>query len=83
MTPKVLNGYPVYHREDHRNGYFTIMVQKGEDEFVVATWWSDLKTQWMWGHYSFSHADAVEDFKEAAARNSKRSRIALTEGQSA
>lgn len=74
MTPRELNGYPVLHREDHRNGVFTVMVERGEDDYAVATWWADLGATWSWGHYSTSYDVAAADFKQVAARNAKRGR---------
>ena len=72
MVPKELNGYPVLHREDHRNGYYTVMIQRGEADFVVATWLKELGSTWSWGHYETSYATANEVFKGVAHRNSRR-----------
>lgn len=77
-TPKTLNGFPVVRVEQHKN-VATVMVDKGY-EFVVATWWPDLKTTWMWGHYHLVRNGDVEaarqearaDFNETATRNADR-----------
>jgi len=78
-TPKELNGYPVIRVEQHTD-CATVMVDK-PGEYVVATWWPELKTCWMWGHYfpvrevgddRIAFKDAMETFNECATRNGKR-----------
>lgn len=78
-TPKTLNGFPVVRVEQHKN-VSTVMVGK-PGEYVVATWWPDLKSTWMWGHYHIvrngdveaAYRAATEDFNETATRNKDRS----------
>lgn len=77
VLPQVLNGYPVVRTERHAN-CVTVMVRK-DDEFVVATWWPELKTTWMWGHYFRFLGDeataknkAAAEFNDVAERNARR-----------
>lgn len=69
--PDKLNGYPVERSERHRN-CATILCKLRDDEFVVATWWPELKDAWQWGHYSTTRATADDDFKSVAHRNALR-----------
>lgn len=77
-TPKELNGFPVVRVEQHKN-CSTVMIGK-PGEYVVATWWPDLKTTWMWGHYFMirmgdvetAYRDATKDFNTTASFNTTR-----------
>lgn len=71
--PTHLNGYPVIRARNHMN-VVTVMVFREEhfDPYVVATWWPELKTTWMWGHYHANEHEAHESFERVAARNSDR-----------
>jgi hypothetical protein len=71
-VPRTLNGYPVLHRQAHKNGYWTVLLQTNENSYVVATWWPELGTTWQWGHYSNDYAEAMDDFAEVQHRNRKR-----------
>lgn len=73
-APEKLNGYPVIASSIHSNGYVTVMVERKGDymPFVVATWYPELKSSWLWGHYSDNRADADKDFQEAQTRNTNR-----------
>lgn len=75
--PTELNGHPVIRFDRHDNGYATIMVKRGADDFVVATWWPALGKAWSWGHYFIGGnaiVDAIADFVETAHRNENRGR---------
>lgn len=69
--PTHLNGYPVEKSETHRH-CTTVLCKLRDDEFVVATWWPELKDAWQWGHYSNHRAAAETDFTEVARRNALR-----------
>jgi len=47
--PTELNSYPVIQSDTHAK-CATVMMQKPHGEYVVATWWPELKTTWQWGH---------------------------------
>lgn len=86
-APAKLNGHPVIKSTVHTN-CVTVMVAKTGvwseplkiDEFVVATWWPELKSGWSWGHYFPTHfttevetrALADADFAETEKRNAER-----------
>lgn len=76
-APKRLNGYPVERYEQHPN-CFTVQVRKPDREIVIATWWPELKTTWMWGHYIHWGSDeqnaarAEQIWSEVTARNEGR-----------
>lgn len=72
-VPRELNGKPVIHAEPHKNCATVLVENNGE--FIVATYWPELKNSWSWGHY-FCGADAFKeataDFDKTAKRNSTR-----------
>lgn len=70
-APAELNGYPVVKAERHANCW-TVMVNQDGQGFAVATWWPELGTSWMWGHYSKFRRDADRDWLEVSQRNAKR-----------
>lgn len=72
-APTKLNGYPVVKANIHPS-CVTVMVHRADDPipFVVATWWPDLKTQWMWGHYASDADEAASAFEGASSRNATR-----------
>lgn len=74
-APKTLNGFPVLHRMDHYNGYWTVYLQRAEDDHVVATWWSALADKWSWGHYHRDEKDALEDYADTCKRNADRGTV--------
>lgn len=72
--PKTLNGYPVIGAHNHRDNV-TVMCQRGDDDYVVATWWKDLGDSWSWGHYFDGEGAFIRaciDFNETAQRNGGR-----------
>jgi hypothetical protein len=73
-APKTLNGYPVIRAEVHTNVVTVMMDAPGQ--YVVATWWPELGTAWMWGHYFRGPKDefqaAMLAFNTIAIRNEKR-----------
>jgi hypothetical protein len=75
VLPTKLNGFPVEKSTKHLNGYHTVMVKRGADDIVVATWWPGLGDTWSWGHYETSLADAERSFKIIATRNQTRGKI--------
>lgn len=77
QAPTKLNGYPVIESAIHAN-CVTVMVQK-ESEYVVATWWPELKSCWSWGHYvafqaspGLARKEADAQFTAAKERNASR-----------
>lgn len=71
-VPKLLNGYAVVWTRTHSNGYVTVMVERDDATFIVATWWKELGSTWQWGHYDLKRADADVCFEGVAERNRKR-----------
>lgn len=73
--PKVLNGYEVIRFVKHDNDYASIMVYRPKNymPYVIATWWPELKSGWMWGHYENESTAAYAVFEQVCDRNSKRS----------
>jgi hypothetical protein len=76
-VPKALNGYPVAMATPHENGFVTVLVirQNAPMPYVVATWWPNLKTTWMWGHYNSSPETAMDEFLTVSQFNEKRGKI--------
>jgi hypothetical protein len=72
IKPKTLNGKPVVQLCEHGNGYWTVMVQRGENDYIVATWWQSLKSQWSWGHYDLTEDEANVVYDETCKRNAMR-----------
>lgn len=70
-----LNGYPVVRSTLHLNGYSTVMVKRGETDYVVATWYPALGSTWSWGHYDMDYIDAGKVYEETAKRNEQRGNI--------
>ncbi len=77
VFPETLNQYPVVKAEAHTNGWTTVMVHRADDpmEYVVASWWPSLGTQWSWGHYCHDKAEADDEFALVARRNEARGNI--------
>lgn len=74
--PKVLNGNEVIRFVKHDSGYSTIMVRRdGYMPYVIATWWPELKSSWMWGHYENNIKDAYAVFEHVCDRNSSRPKV--------
>lgn len=76
-VPDKLNGYDVVEKLQHLNGITTVMVKRGTEDYIVATWWRGLGKTWSWGHYCGAYFEAVKNFKETAERNSHRGRVNL------
>lgn len=67
-----LNGYQVKSIIQHAN-CATVVVERDEGDYVVATWWPELGSGWSWGHYGLRDADAVDAvLREVTARNARR-----------
>ena len=65
--PKKLNGSPVIGTArkpgyDPAQGVLVVMVKRGDADYVVATWSPALKTEWQWGRYCHSFAEACATF---------------------
>lgn len=72
--PERLNGNLVVKRLAHE-ACVTVMVNLRDNPttpYVVATWWPDLKTSWMWGHYCADIREADLTFDVVAKRNETR-----------
>lgn len=88
--PATLNGYPVTAIQDHKNGFFTVMVIRdahaapNHARLAVATWWHGLGESWSWGHYidgnpldcDAAQTEAESTFKDVAKRNARRAPVA-------
>lgn len=71
--PSTLNGYPVERFIPHDN-CASVMVRRGPNDFVLATWWPDLGETWMWGHYlpGASRIEREAEWIELQDRNATR-----------
>ena len=80
--PHILNGHRVIKIEAHNN-CATVMCD-APGKYIVATWWPELKTSWMWGQYFHTGRDDIQEptawdeaslaFNATALRNERRNR---------
>lgn len=73
-VPQSLNGYPVTMATPHENGYVTVMMTRTGhvQPYVVATYWPDLGSTWMWGTYEDSPERAMDHYLAISKRNAGR-----------
>lgn len=67
--PEKLNGYPVIRSTRHRNVATVMMARptsEKPEEFIVATWFPEIKEGWVWGHYFHTHRRSVEECRAEA-----------------
>lgn len=72
--PAMLNGHEVVMTMAHKNCW-TVCVKRGHEDYVVATWWPALGSEWMWGHYHVGEGawdQARETFNDVTKRNADR-----------
>lgn len=70
-APLTLNGFKVVRSKVHTQ-CVTVMCDRGDSDYVVATWWPLLGNTWSWGHYLDSADEADFCFNDVAKRNAKR-----------
>lgn len=73
--PRELNGYPVIGCVEHSNKYCSVLVKRADNDYVVATWWPELKETWSWGHYESSYEDASRTYEDVKRRNRMRGMV--------